>query len=158
MIYEPMWVSEKFVPYTQTAMFVDPAGRGTDETAVCVASFANGYIFVHELMGLEGGYDKSVLMKIAKVAYEYGINLIRVESNWGDAMFCQLLRPVVAEICGQVAIEEYRVSGSKESRMISVLEPIMASHRLCFNTKAIKQEETQKQITRLHEGRGSLEA
>ena len=156
VIYEPMWVSEKFVPYTQTAMFVDPAGRGTDETAVCVASFANGYIFVHELMGLEGGYDKSVLMKIAKVAYEYGINLIRVESNWGDAMFCQLLRPVVAEICGQVAIEEYRVSGSKESRMISVLEPIMASHRLCFNTKAIKQEETQKQITRLHEGRGAL--
>lgn len=156
VIYEPMWVSEKFVPYTQTAMFVDPAGRGTDETAVCVASFANGYIFVHELMGLEGGYDKAVLMKIAKIAYEYGLNMIRVESNWGDAMFCQLLRPVVAEICGQVAIEEYRVSGSKEARMISVLEPIMASHRLCFNTKAIKQEETQKQITRLHEGRGAL--
>tara|TARA_R100001594_G_scaffold29140_6_gene54566 strand:- start:5103 stop:6755 length:1653 start_codon:yes stop_codon:yes gene_type:complete len=156
IIYEPMWVSEKFIPYTQTALFVDPAGRGTDETAVCVASFANGYIFVHELMGLEGGYDKAVLLKIAKVAYEYGIKLIRVESNWGDAMFCQLLRPVVAEICGQVAIEEYRVSGAKESRMISMLEPIMASHRLCFNTKAIKEEETQKQITRLHEGRGAL--
>lgn len=156
IIYEPMWVSEKFVPYVQTALFVDPAGRGSDETAVCVASFANGYIFVHELMGLEGGYDKAVLLKIAKVAYEYGIKLIRVESNWGDAMFCQLLRPVVAEICGQVAIEEYRVSGAKESRMISMLEPIMASHRLCFNTKAIKEEETQKQITRLHEGRGAL--
>jgi hypothetical protein len=32
----------------------------------------------------------------------------------------------------------------------------MASHRLCFNTKAIKQEETQRQLTRLHDGRGSL--
>jgi len=156
IIYEPMWVSENFVPYTQTAMFVDPSGRGTDETAVCVASFAGGYIFVHELTGFDGGYDKAVLMKIAKIAYEYNLNLIRVESNWGDAMFCQLLRPVVAEICGQVAIEEYRVSGAKESRMISVLEPIMASHRLCFNTKAIKQEETQRQLTRLHDGRGSL--
>ena len=156
IIYEPMWISENFTKYTQTVIFVDPAGRGKDETAVCVASFANGYIFIHELIGLDGGYDKAVLMKIAKIAYEYGVKLIRVESNWGDAMFCQLLRPVVAEICGQVGIEEYRVGGQKESRMISVLEPIIASHRLCFNTKAIKQEETQRQLTRLHDGRGSL--
>jgi hypothetical protein len=156
LIYEPMWVSENFTKYTQTVIFVDPAGRGKDETAVCVASYANGYIFIHELIGLDGGYDKAVLMKIAKIAYEYRVKLIRVESNWGDAMFCQLLRPVVAEICGQVGIEEYRVGGQKESRMISVLEPVIASHRLCFNTKAIKQEETQRQLTRLHDGRGSL--
>ena len=156
MIYEPMWLSEKFVPYQQTVLFVDPAGRGSDETAVCVASFAHGYIFVHELIGLDGGYDKAVLMKIAKIAYQYGIKLIRVESNWGDAMFCQLLRPVVAEICGKVGIEEYRVKGQKEARMISLLEPVLAAHRLCIDTRAIRQEETQKQLTRLHGARGAL--
>ena len=41
-------------------------------------------------------------------------------------LFCQLLRPVVAEMCGQVGIEDYRVTGSKESRIIAALEPVMA--------------------------------
>ena len=41
-------------------MFVDPSSRGKDETAVCIASTANGYIFVHELIGLEGGYSDAI--------------------------------------------------------------------------------------------------
>ena len=156
LIYEPMWVSDKYMPYIQTAMFVDPSGRGKDETAVCIASTANGYIFIHELIGLEGGYSDATLTKIAKLAYQYDLSLIRVESNFGDAMFCQLLRPVVAEMCGQVGIEDYRVTGSKESRIIASLEPVMAQHRLVFNTSAIKDKETQYQITRVHAGRGAL--
>jgi hypothetical protein len=156
LIYDPMWISDKFVPYTQTAMFIDPSGRGKDETAICLASACNGYIYIHELIGLKGGYDPSTLKKIAKLAYEYRIKLIRVESNFGDAMFCQLLRPIIAETCGQVAIEDYRVTGAKEPRIISNLEPIMSQHRLCFNTKAIKDKETQYQISRIHSGRGSL--
>ncbi len=156
MIYEPMWISPKFSQYLQTAMFIDPSGRGKDETSVCLASTANGYVFIHELIGIEGGYNDAVLRKIAKLAFQYNINLIRVESNFGDAMFCQLLRPIVAETCGQVAIEDYRVTGSKENRIINILEPVMSQHRLCFNTRAIKDKETQYQITRLHAARGSL--
>jgi len=156
LIYEPMWISPKFTPYLQSAMFIDPSGRGKDETSVCVASTSNGYVFIHELIGIEGGYSDSVLRRIAKLAYQYDLNLIRVESNFGDAMFCQLLRPVIAETCGQVAIEDYRVTGAKEPRIIAALEPVMAQHRLCFNTKAIKEKETQFQITRIHNGRGSL--
>mgnify|MGYP003137431177 CR=1 FL=1 len=155
-VYEPMWISPNFTPYTQTAMFVDPSGRGKDETAVCIASTCNGYIFIHEIIGLEGGYSNVTLNKIAKLCYQYSIKLIRVESNFGDAMFCQLLRPVVGEMCGQVAIEDYRVTGSKESRIIGSLEPVMAQHRLVFNTHAIKDKETQYQITRLTGSRGSL--
>jgi hypothetical protein len=156
LIYNPMWVSPNFVPYTQTVLFVDPSGRGKDETAICVASTCNGYIFVHELIGLEGGYSEATLKKIAKIAFTYRVKLIRVESNFGDAMFCQLLRPIIGEYCGQVAIEDYRVTGSKEARLIAALEPVMSQHRLCFNTTAIKAKETQYQLTRLHSGRGSL--
>jgi hypothetical protein len=156
LIYEPMWISDKFTEYSQTVMYVDPSGRGSDETAVCVASFANGYIFVHELIGYPGGYEKPILKKIAKLAYEYKVSVIRVESNFGDAMYCQLLAPIVMEICGKVGIEDFRAVGRKEGRIIEALEPVMSSHRLCFNRRAICQEETQKQITRIFDKRGAL--
>jgi hypothetical protein len=151
-----MWVSDKYVPYSQRVMYVDPSGRGEDETAVCVASFANGYIFIHELIGYPGGYEKGVLKKIARMAYEYNVNNIRVESNFGDAMYCQLLIPVVMEMCGRCAIEDFRVSGRKEARIIEALEPVMASHRLVIDRKVICQEENQKQITRIFDKRGAL--
>lgn len=154
--FNPMWISDQYSAYQQTVMTIDPSGRGADETAVIIASTVNGYIIIHELIGLQGGYDPTTLKKIAKIAYDYNINLIRVEDNFGDGMYTQLLRPHVGELCGPVAIEGYRVSGAKEARMISILEPVMAQHRLCFNKKAIKQEETQRQITRLTEYRGAL--
>ena len=156
IIYEPMWVSEKYTKYVQTVMHVDPSGRGEDETAICIASFANGYIFIHELIGYPGGYEKAVLKKIAKLAYEYGVNLIRVESNFGDAMYSQLLTPVVMEVCSQTAVEDFRVSGRKETRIIAALEPIMTTHRLVFDRRAICQEDNQKQITRIYDRRGAL--
>jgi len=155
-LYKPMYIAPDFVPYTQTVVFVDPSGRGSDETAVCVASCVNGYIVVHELFGLDGGYDDTTLERIAKKALQYNASTIRVESNFGDGTVAALLRPIANRICGRVAIEDYRVSGQKERRMISNIEPVMASHRLVFDTKAIRQEKTQVQITRLTDMKGAL--
>jgi len=156
VIYDPMWVSDNYTDYVSRVMYVDPSGRGEDETAVCVASFANGYIYIHELIGYPGGYEKGVLKKIARLAYDYDVKHIMVESNFGDAMYCQLLLPVVMEVCGRVAVEDYRVSGRKEARIIEALEPVMASHRLVFDRRAICQEENQKQITRIFDKKGAL--
>ena len=156
LLYDPQWVSPNFIPYQHTVMFVDPSGRGDDETAICIASFVNGYIVVHELIGLQGGYAEPILRKIGKLAYEYKIKCIRVESNFGDAMYCNLLKPVVCSMCGPIAIEDFRVTGNKEQRIIKVLEPLMSVHKLIFNIKAIKDPENQKQITRLTERKGSL--
>lgn len=156
LIYNPQWASSKFVEYTNTVMFIDPSGRGSDETAVCIASFVNGYVVIHELLGLPGGYDTATLNKIAKLAYQYSLKQIQVESNFGDAMYANLLRPIVSEMCGQVAIEDFRVKGAKEERIIRILEPIMSQHRLVFDKKPIKDEENQRQITRITERRGSL--
>jgi len=154
--YHPMYTAAAFIPYTQTVVFVDPAGRGADETAVCVASVVNGYIVIHELIGLEGGYSEPVLEKIAKKALQYNASIIRVESNFGDGAVSALLRPIVARMCGQVSVEDFRVSGAKEKRIIDNIEPVMAAHRLVFNTSAIRDEENQKQITRLQDLRGAL--
>lgn len=156
LVFEPMWISDKYVPYQQTIIFVDPSGKGKDETAVLVMSFVNGYLVVHELLGLEGGYDSTTLMKIAKLAYEYDVKQIICESNFGSGMFSELLRPVVAKVCGQVAVEDVRVSGQKESRIIDTLEPLISGHRLVFNTSAIEDKETQYQLTRLKRKKGAL--
>ena len=40
--------------------------------------------------------------------------------------------------------------------MIAALEPVMAQHRLVFDTKPARDETNQRQITRLTEARGSL--
>lgn len=155
-LYKPMYISSDYVPYMQTIVFVDPSGRGSDETAVCIASLANGYIVIHDIIGLEGGYDEPTLEKIAKYALQYNANQIMVESNFGDGTITALLRPVVGRICGQVAVDEYRVTGNKEARMIDSIEPVMAAHRLVFNTRAIRQKDTQMQITRLTDLKGAL--
>ena len=156
IIYRPMHISDEYLPYQETCVFVDPSGRGSDETAVCVASLANGYIVIHQLFGLEGGYDEGTLEEISKTALQYGATSIRVESNFGDGAVAALLRPVASRICGPIAVDEYRVSGMKEARMLDNLEPVMAGHRLVFNARAINDEETQKQITRLTNLRGAL--
>jgi hypothetical protein len=155
-MYAPMWKSPTMVEYNETVVFVDPSGRGADETAVCVASFVNGYVVVHALVGLEGGYDSTTLLKIAKLANAYDASRIMVESNYGDGMFSSLLRPIVASACGRVGIDEFKVSGNKERRILDTLEPIMSQHRLVFDTSAIKDKENQIQITRMQERRGAL--
>jgi hypothetical protein len=96
------------------------------------------------------------MMKICKLVNQYGLNMIRYESNYGDGMFGKILQPVVAINCGPVAIEEYRVSGSKEARIVSTLEPIMAQHRLVMDTEVVQDKENQIQITRMQNKRGAL--
>lgn len=158
VISKPMWVSDSFTPYKHTVMHIDPSGRGADETSVCVASFGNGYVWVHELMGFDGGYEDALLSKIVKLALNYPtLNLIRYEENYGDGMFGSLLRPFIGRMAGtQIGLEGYRVSGMKESRMLKNLEPVMSQHRLVVSKKVIRQEETQRQLTRLHDTRGAL--
>ena len=156
LVYEPMHIEPSFVPYAQTIMFIDPSGRGADETAICVASFAHGYVVIHELLGIQGGYDTPTLMKICKLVNLYDIQVIRYESNYGDGMFGKVIQPVIVQNCGPVAIEEYRVSGQKENRILNTLEPIMAQHRLVMDTEVIQDKENQIQITRLQSKRGAL--
>ena len=158
MLTEPMYVANEYKKYAQTVMTIDPSGRGKDETAVVIASGGNGYVFVHEVLGFEGGYELPLLKQIAKIVNEYPtLNYIRYEENFGDGMFGSLLRPVIGEMVPrQMAIEGYRVQGMKEDRMIRCLEPVMGSHRLVFSPKAIKAEETQRQLTRLYNERGAL--
>jgi hypothetical protein len=156
IVSEPMHISSNYLSYQHMHMTIDPSGRGSDQTGICVSSVLSGVIFIHELLGIDGGYDDVTLLKIAKLVNEYEIPLVRVESNFGDGLFTKVLLPFLVKECGKVGVEEYRVTGQKEKRIIETLEPVMAMHRLVMARKAIKDQENQMQLTRLHLGRGAL--
>lgn len=155
-IAEPMYISPNYLKYQHTHLCIDPSGRGTDETGICIASVLSGTTYVHELLGIQGGYDDATLNKIAKLVNEYHIPLVRVESNFGDGLFTKVLTAYLMKNCNKVGIEEYRVKGQKELRIIDTLEPVMSMHRLVIARKAIRDQTNQIQLSRLHTGRGAL--
>ena len=99
----------------------------------------NGFLFVKDAGGLPGGYSEDTLKRLSIVAKEQEVNMILVESNFGDGMFTQLLKPVLSKI-HRCVIEEIRHSQQKERRICDTLEPVMNSHRLIIDRKVIEKD------------------
>ena len=79
------------------------------------------------------------MKELVKVAKENKVNQILIESNFGDGMFQELLRPYLNEEY-PVATEEVRSSKQKELRIIDTLEPVMNQHRLIFDRSVIEED------------------
>ena len=157
-LFQPRWYSQdKRQPYEAIAMFIDPSGRGQDETKYCVTATLGGKIFLLDFGGLKGGYDEETLVSLAEIAKLYKTNLIQVESNFGDGSFAELLKPVVSKVyktayrtdgfatdlkkhTSGVAIEDVRATKQKEKRIIETLEPVMMQHRLIVSKTALKRD------------------
>jgi hypothetical protein len=152
----PVYQEPQWDIYENTVMYIDPAGRGEDQTGYCVARILNGIIHVPVCDGLTGGHSDEAMTTLAEIAAQYHVRTIVVESNWGDGMYAKLLTPHVNRLCGQVAIEEKRSVGQKELRIIETLEPVMAQHRLCVSKEVARNIELGFQITRITRDRGSL--
>jgi hypothetical protein len=138
--YRPMAFIGSWMPYTGSVMAVDPSGRGSDETAYAVVKALNGFLYVTACGGLLGGYSPETLSEIAKVVKDHKVNLLLVESNFGDGMFDELLKPYLAKE-RPVTIESVRHSIQKERRIIDTLEPVMNQHRLILDRKVIEQDQ-----------------
>lgn len=138
-LYRPMYVSNDVAKYEGTIMVIDPSGRGADETAYCVARLHKGMVFVVAWGGLEGGYDAPTLKRLAEIAKEHAVNKIWPESNFGDGMFTSLLQPWLTAIY-PCTVEEFRVSGQKEARIIDKLEPAFNQHRVVFDRKVLEED------------------
>jgi hypothetical protein len=65
--------------------------------------------------------------------------MVLVESNFGDGMFTELLKPYLLKT-HPVTIEEVRHSKQKEHRIIDTLEPVMNQHRLVIDPKVIQKD------------------
>lgn len=137
--YSPASSSEQFADFTGTVMSIDPAGRGVDETGYAVVKMLNGFLFVRRAGGLQGGYTPETLEKLAIIAKEEEVNHIVIEANFGDGMFTELIKPVLAKHRPCV-VEEVKHSKQKERRIIETLEPVMQLHKLIIDPKVIQED------------------
>lgn len=162
--YRPMWMSDEMMDFQGSVLAIDPSGRGKDETAYAVVKMLNGYLYVTRCGGFKGGYDDKTLTALSTVAKAESVNMVIVESNFGDGMYVKLLTPILNRI-HKVAIEEVRHSTQKELRMIDTLEPVMMQHRLVVDEKLIKEDYESApepsyslfyQMTRLTRDRGAI--
>ena len=137
--YRPMLTQGEWKEYSGSVLAIDPAGRGADETAFCVAKMLNSQVFILEAGGFQGGYEEETLKALSVIAKKQKVKHVLVESNFGDGMYTALLKPVMAKI-HPVEIEEVRHSIQKERRIIDTLEPLCSSHRLIIDRKVIEQD------------------
>ena len=161
--YKPMFKSEQFADYKGSVMAIDPSGRGKDELGVAIVKQLGGNLYVLVCTGKSGGYSNDNLEWIAREARNHNVNHIIIESNFGDGMFTQLLKPVVNRFY-PVNIEEVNHSKQKELRIIDTLEPLLNQHRLVISPQLIRQDfdttdanyQLFHQITSITKDRGSL--
>lgn len=135
--YAPLSRSHETMPYTGTVMYIDPSGRGADETSYAIVKFLNGYLFLIEVGGYRDGYSDPTLKALATKAKFYAVNDVRIEPNFGDGMFTKLITPIFTEIHPCRVEESKHSSKQKELRIIDTLEPIMARHKLIVNRQLI---------------------
>jgi hypothetical protein len=152
----PVWTSDDFQDFEDSILYVDPSGRGNDQTGYCVGRLLKGSIWIPEAGGLTGGYDETTLEQLSRLVEKYHVGTVVVESNYGDGMFASLLAPVLGRIAGNCSIVEERVSGQKEPRIIDTIEPALANHRIVIDPEVARNKELMLQISRITRERGSL--
>ena len=157
-----LYMSEEFAPWEGTVMSIDPSGRGEDRTGYAVMKMLHGVLYLTAIGALEGGYSTTTLEDLAHIAKRQEVNYVVIESNFGDGMATQLLKPVMSKI-HPCEIEEVRHNIQKEKRIIDTLEPIMNTHRLVVDHEIIKRDfelppdhQLFRQMTRITRDKGAL--
>jgi hypothetical protein len=158
----PMYTSPEFTSFEGAVMSIDPSGRGEDKTAYAVLKMLHGVLYLTAVGSLDGGYSDDTMGRLAQIAKKQNVNYIVIESNFGDGMATQLLKPMMASV-HPCEIEEVRHNIQKEKRIIDTLEPLMNSHRLVVDDLLIKEDfklepdhQLFRQMTRLTRDKGAL--
>ena len=137
--YSPQKKIGDWLEYTGSVLSVDPSGRGKDETGYAVVKMLNCILYLTECGGLQGGYKQDNLQALSIIARRNKVNLVLIESNFGDGMFMELWKPILSKIY-DVTMEEVRSNIQKERRIIDTLEPVMNQHRLVIDPQVIEKD------------------
>ena len=161
----PLFLDKDWENYETKILFVDPSGRGKDETAWAIVGSLNGMMYVIDVGGCRGDPAEAMQM-IAVDARKYNVNLVEVEPNFGQGMWVTAFNPILSKIWpGGCTVQESEwAKGQKEARIIDTLEPVMAQHRLVLNEDVAKRESRSEdhtysllyQLTHITRDRGSL--
>jgi len=137
----PLFADKDWVDYDQVIIFVDPAGRGKDETAWWVLGQLNGLIYgIH--MGHEVADPAEAMWAIANDVKTYKAREVIVEPNYGQGMWVAAFQPILAKVYnGHCSVKESAwAKGQKEVRIIDTLEPVLSSHRLVINEEILRKD------------------
>jgi hypothetical protein len=141
--HAPAWFSRDVAPYEAEVMFVDPSGRGKDETSYAIIKLLHGRLFLVASGGFLSGYDEETLKGLLMVAKKHGVRRILTEPNYGGGMFTQLLKSAAQKYYHEAGIEDAEWSSvAKEQRIVDTLEPILAQHRLVVCPSVIEADYT----------------
>jgi hypothetical protein len=139
--YRPAWHSQDFRAYEAGIMFIDPSGRGKDETAYVVLKLLHGRVFLVAAGGFLGGYEEETLKALLMVAKKHDIQKILVEPNFGGGMFSALLRGASLRHYAGCGIEDAEwTSTMKEQRIVDTLEPVLNQHKLVICPSVIQAD------------------
>ena len=137
--HRPAFLHGDWIPFTGVVAYIDPSGKGVDETAYSIVAHLNGNLFVLEVGSFCEGYTEKVLPGIAEACKRNKVNLILLEDQFGQGMMENLLQPYLREVY-PCTIEATRSNVQKERRIINALEPVMNQHRLIFNRSVIEDD------------------
>jgi hypothetical protein len=165
--HRPAWIAESFTNYEGSVMFIDPSGRGKDETAYAIVKALHGRMFLADAGGFLGGYTEDTLKRLLQAASLHRVTKILAEPNYGGGMFTALLRGAAQRYYPCTVEDADWSKGPKEARIIDTLEPVLLQHRLVIDAALIakdaKEGETKGkeysliyQLTRLTSQRGAL--
>jgi hypothetical protein len=137
--HRPAFIHGDWLAFQGCVMFIDPSGRGTDETAYAIVAHLNGNLFLLEMGAFRQGYTDPVLEGIAQAAKRHKVNLILLEDQFGQGMLASLLKPHL-QLHHPCTIEPVRSNIQKERRIISALEPVLNQHRLVVNRSVVEND------------------
>jgi len=137
--HRPAYIHGEWIEFQGCAMFIDPSGRGLDETAYAIVAHLNGNLFVLEVGAFTEGYTEVVLKGLAEAAKRRKVKLILLEDQFGQGMLQNLLQPYLREIY-PCTVEPVRSNVQKERRIINALEPVLNQHRLIVNRSVIEND------------------
>lgn len=137
--YRPIYSADEMTAYTGSVMYIDPSGRGRDETSYAIVKHLYGQLFLLEVGGFKDGYGTETLQALAMAAQRHHVNEIVCEENFGGGMFTQLLTPVVLKL-HRCSITDKHSTGQKELRIIDTLLPVTESHKLIVDRKVIEAD------------------
>ncbi len=158
----PLFVDDEWRPYDGVMLYVDPAGRGKDETAWCVMATLGGTMYVLHIGGNKGD-PAEAMEQIAKDAKRFKVNVVEVEPNFGQGMWTTAFHPILKEhwVEQKAAVvtpgeqktvrqskddmlcfiqESEWAKGQKEVRIIDTLEPVMTTHRLVVDESVLRAD------------------
>ncbi len=137
--HRPAFIHGDWVPFQGCVMFIDPSGRGADETAYAIVAHLNGNLFLLEVGAFRQGYTDPVLEGLAAAAKRHKVNLILLEDQFGQGMLEALLKPHL-QLQHPCTIEPVRSNVQKERRIIAALEPVLNQHRLIVNRSVVEND------------------